>query len=209
MAVATKMKFGEFVDLLLARLYELEQSEGGNFEYFDLEAIARELREPVPPQWVFDAANVLEARMLASCAVSFEGASAHLTGQGRLYVEEEKGTGIIRKFHEAPQNFVVVSGTGNQVNVAGGTQSVNSQTATIEQQPLVFQLLRKIQEKLEHDGSLGERQKQDLLTDFAAVESQLRKREPNRPALAALLEPLSSVASIAGLVVDLIKFLNA
>jgi hypothetical protein len=210
MAVATKLKFGEFMDLLLARLYELEQREGGNFEYFDLDKIAGELKDPIPPQWVFDAAQVLEARNLANCAVTFEGASAHLTGQGRLYVEEERGTGIIKKFHESPQNYVVVTGNNNQVNVADGNQTEVSQTMAVRQsQPLGFQLLEKIKAGLQSDDSLGEHEKQDYLTDLALIESQLKKREPNRRALASLLAPLSEVASVASFVVELIRLVNA
>jgi hypothetical protein len=209
MAVATKMKFGEFVDLVLARLHDREQNADGNFQYFDLYAIAKELRDPVPAQWVWDAGKVLVARTLARCVFSTGGVSAQLTGEGRLFVEEEKGTGIIRKFHEAPQSFIVVTGSGNQVNVAGGNQTGLSQTMTIEQErPLAFEVLHQIKEHLERDSTLGEREKQDFLTDLAMIEGQLKKREPNRPALAALLAPLSDVASVAGLVVDLIKFLN-
>jgi hypothetical protein len=40
------------------------------------------------------------------------------------------------------------------------------------------------------------------------VEGQLRKREPNRSAIAALLEPLSQIASIAGFVANLIGLIN-
>jgi hypothetical protein len=52
-------------------------------------------------------------------------------------------------------------------------------------------------------------EREEFLSDVEAVRQQLRKREPNRPALAALLAPLSQIASIAGQVTTLIKWLNA
>jgi hypothetical protein len=50
MPTDTKMKFSEFIDLLLARLYDLEQTEGGPGRFFDLNAIAQELKPRVPFQ---------------------------------------------------------------------------------------------------------------------------------------------------------------
>src|SRR5438128_1092729 len=120
----TRMKFSEFVDLLLATLYsQEEQTPGtGGGQYVDLNALSRQFKQPVPFRWVFDAAKVLESRGLVRCVFTMRGVLAQLTGEGRLYVEEEHGTGIIKKFHEIPQNFVVISGTGNQI-VVGGDQT--------------------------------------------------------------------------------------
>ena len=55
---------------------------------------------------------------------------------------------------------------------------------------------------------MSDSEREDLLTDVQMVEQQLRKREPNRAVLAALLEPLSRVASIGGFVADLVRLLN-
>lgn len=204
-----KMKFSEFVDLLLAALYEFEQKPGGAEEYFDLNRIAQQLTEPVPAQWVFDAAKVLEARRLTRCVFTFGAIYGQLTGEGRLYVEEEKGTGIIKKYHETPGNFVVITGDGNQV-VVGGRQGTISQVVDIAtERKAVFDLLDKIVELLNEDHSLKPQEKQDLLTDAETVRNQLKKREPNRTALAALLEPLSQVASISGFVANLIQMINS
>jgi hypothetical protein len=210
MSTATnRMKFSEFVDLLLARLYDLDQESPGGKVYFDLNAAARQLIVPVPPGWVFDAGKVLESRGLAQCVFTLGGGChAVLTGEGRLYVEEERGTGIIHKFHESPQNYVVVSGSSNQV-VVGGSQSGVTQTATVERerQP-AFELLESIERQLKADTTLDDQERSDLLADVGMIRGQLSKRQPNRVALAALLEPLSKVASIGGFVMNLIKLLN-
>lgn len=131
-----------------------------------------------------------------------------LTGEGRLFVEQEEGTGIIREYHQRPENYVIVSGTGNQVAIAGN-QSAITQTMTIEKQrEPAFNLLNDMKMTLTRDADLNEAERSDLLTDVRMIEQQLRKREPNRSALAALLEPMGQVASIAGDVVNLIRLLN-
>src|SRR5689334_12670458 len=102
----TKVKFSEFIDLLLARLYDLE-SQGETGRFFDLSAIASELSVDVPQQWVFDAAKVLESRGLAQVLFTMGGRSqATLTGEGRIFVEEEAGSGIIRRYHSHPEEFL-------------------------------------------------------------------------------------------------------
>jgi hypothetical protein len=209
MATETKMRFSEFVDLLLATLYRQEEQTPGTGpgQYIDLNALSRQFKEPVPFQWVFDAAKVLESRALVRCMFTMRGVLAQLTGEGRLYVEEDHGTGIIKQFKELPQNFVVVSGTGNQV-VVGGNQTEVHQSIEQERQP-AFELLDEISKQLKQDATLTSQEKEDLLSDVDMIRGQLKRREPNRPALAALLEPLSKVASIAGFVLNLIKLLNA
>ena len=211
MPTATKLRFSEFIDLILARLHELENSSGGSGKFFDVNLIAKELAQPVPISWIFDAGKVLESRGLIRAIFAMGGTClAQLTGEGRLYVENEQGTGIIKQYHESPQNFVVVnvSGNHNQI-VAGHNSGAVNQTLTIEQErEPAFQLLQEIERQLKSDASLESHEKDDLLADVAMIRGQLKKREPNRPALAALLEPLSQVASVAGFVANLIQLLN-
>jgi hypothetical protein len=95
---------------------------------------------------------------------------------------------------------------GNQVIVGSSTVS---QAITIEQERApAFHVLRQLKETLRHDAVLTGPEREDLLMDVEMIEQQLRKREPNRAVLAALLEPLSRVASIAGFVADLIRLFN-
>lgn len=208
MAKPAGLKFSQFIDLLLARLYDLEQDAGPS-ALFDVNAIAQELRIKVPSQWVFDAGKVMESRGWAQVLFTFGGGChARLTGEGRLYVEEERGTGMIKAYRETPQHFVVVSGVGNQVVVSGSTGAL-SQAATLEQERApAFHILDQLKLTLQRDPSLSDAERQDLLADAEMIERQLKKREPNRAALAALLDSLSRVASIGASVADLVRLFN-
>jgi hypothetical protein len=202
------MKFRDFIDLVLARLYELER-EGRSGALFDLNVVAKSLKTHVPQDWVFDAGKVLESRGWAQVAFTFGGGChARLTGEGRLYVEEERGTGIIKEYRLAPAQFVAVSGTGNQV-VVGSTTGPLSQTTTIEaERAPAFSVLEELKQRLREDTTLTDAEKQEMLADVGMIEQQMRKREPNRVVLAALLEPLGRVASVAALVAELIRLFN-
>lgn len=209
MVVAAEMKFSEYVDLLLAALYRLEQEQGGGGEYFDLNQISLLFTKKVPRPWVFDAAKVLEARCLARCVFTFGAIYAQLTGEGRIYVEEEKGTGIVKQFHFAPGDFLDLSAESKQLVVASPhAGGANADQIEKERRP-VFELLDKIEELLRQEKTLDQHEREDLLEDTQMIRRQLRKREPNRTALAALLEPLSRVASITGLVANLIQMINS
>lgn len=205
MTTGTKLKFSEFVDIVLARLYERQQT-GDPGKLFDLNAIARDLKDPVPPSWVFDAGKVLETRGWAQVAFTFGGGChARLTGEGMWFVERG-ATDVIARYRAAPQTYIEISGHGNQVAVGGEGASI-SQTIENERQP-AFALLRQIRATLESDVELGEAERADLLADVATIEQQLRKREPNRSVIAEILEPLSRVASVGGFVTDLIRLFN-
>lgn len=202
------LKFGEFIDLLMARLLELEREERPG-ALVDLNELARGLKVKVPEQWVFDAGKVLESRGWAQVLFTMGGGChARLTGEGRLYVEEERGTGIIRRYHEAPAQFISVLGTGNQIIVESTTGAVSQAVAIEQERAPAFHVLSQLKDALERDQTLVDSQREDLLADVQMIEQQLRKREPNRTVLAALLEPLSRVASGAGLVADLVRYFN-
>jgi len=208
MAASTSLRFSDFVDLLLARLYELEREHGPD-KFFSLHALASEFKEPIPPKWVFDAGKVMEARGLASCLFMVGGhVASELTGEGRMHVEERRRekSGIIAAFAETPGNFVVVSGDRNQV-VVGSPGARSSSTIEEERRP-AFELIDRIEGDLDEDETLGEQEKKDFLSDVATIRRQLEKREPNRVVLASLLEPLSHVGSIASSVANLITLIN-
>jgi hypothetical protein len=208
----TRLKFREFVDLLLARLYEREQrreegDEGGSF--FELNEIAQEFKTSIPEDWVFDAGKVLESRGLAEVHYFMGGGCiGRLTGEGRMYVEEERGTGLISNYRRDPSQFVMVVGDNNQLAVTRDAGAI-SQTADVpEERRPAFKLLRQMAEIVQADPGLSQKERQELKGDIDAIESQLRKREPNRAAIAALLEPMSQIVSIAGAVASLVKLLG-
>jgi hypothetical protein len=208
--VIPRMKFAEFVDLLLMRLYEADQKAGST--PVDLNALVQDLKDPVPEDWTRDAAKILNSRGLADCMFTFGAVHGSLTGMGRLFVEEDRGTGIIPQYKESPDRFVRVTVLGNNhnvnVNVGGNAASVTqSQMIERERQP-VFQLVDEAATRLKSDGTLTEDERKELLSDIEALRGQLKRREPNRPAIAAILTPLSKITSIATQIASLIKLLN-
>ncbi len=206
MSTATKMKFSEFIDLLLAALSDRDQQPGGSERFHDLYEIARKLKEPVPDKWIFDAAKVLEARDLIQAVFSFGAAHAQLTGQGRLYVEEERGTGIIHRFHQERDHFIFRGEDEGDAVSEGST--VGRPIDVEKERRAVFTLLDRIEELLKKERFLNAKERQDLLADLESVRGQLRKREPNRTALAELLAPLNYISSVRGVAANLIQLIN-
>lgn len=203
---ADRLKFSQFVDIVLARLYELELE--GRTGYQEINAIVAELSQKVPPNWIWDAAKVLESRGLANVEFFVGGVCiAELSGEGRLFVEED-GSQTIKEYKSDPAQFVIVTGTGNQV-VVGGHNASATQTRTVaEERKPAFDLLEKIEGGLHSDQSMSPEALKDLKSDLEGVKGQLSKRTPNRDVLASLLSGLSQVRSIAGYVAELVKLLN-
>jgi hypothetical protein len=203
---APTYKFSEFVDLLLVKLYELDREQGQS-GFFDLNRLATDIKGDVPREWVFDAAKVLETRALADCIFTFGGTHAKISGEGRLYVEE--GRGITKKVQEAPSTYYVnINGSNNQV-VAGHNATEIRQTAVTNDQTPVAALLKEIDERIQSDAGLPKESREEALVLTDVVRREIKKIEPNRTLLGAVLDPLSKISSIAGNVATLIKLFNA
>ena len=199
-------KFTEFVDLLLVALYEADQSDNG-IEFQNLEALAKTIKGDVPQDWVFDAAKVLQTRDLADCLFNSMGTYAKITGQGRLYVENEQG--FTKKAQESHATYynVTVTGPNSQV-VTGQNVSGVSQTITQSVSP-ALRLLDEMAEKIQSDTTLAGPTKLEATTYTNLLRFEVAKPEPNRTLIATLLESLSKIASIAGSVASFIHLLNA
>jgi hypothetical protein len=202
---ATALKFSQFVDLLMTRLYELDHQQGDRF--YDLNALAAQIREAIPPGWVFDAGKVLQTRGLAECLFTYGGIQAQLTGEGRLYVEE--GRGITKEVSDHPENYfnVTVIGDSNQVAAVHG-QSAATQSQTLKERAPAFRVLQEIERTLNSDQSLDGPRKLEAGTLLNLLRIQLEKEEPDRSLVGALLDSLGRTSSIAGVVANLVKILN-
>jgi F0F1-type ATP synthase alpha subunit len=202
---APSHKFSDFVDLVLVRLYEMDQVDSDSF--VDLSSVQREIIGNVPASWLLDAAKVLQARSLADCMINSSGVFAHISGEGRLYVENRQGkTGEIED--KRSNYYITVSGSNNQV-VAGQTIGSTTQTISVDQSGGPWgHLVDTIEEKVKNDASLGHEDKEQALSYVKVVRGELRKREPNRSVVAAVLEPLSQIISVASQVANLIKVFN-
>jgi hypothetical protein len=200
------MKFTEFVDRLIVKLYELDGEHPGEFQ--NLAMIAESIRDSVPPSWIFDAGKVLDTRGFADVLFTFGGTDAKITGEGRLYVEEGRGT--TQEIQAHPQNYyVTVSGNNNQVATGNQTGQM-TQTITIEQERApAFALVDETINKLTNDPALSGPKKLEAVTYANLIKSELIKAEPNKNLIAAVLDPLAKIASIAGSVASLVKLFNA
>jgi hypothetical protein len=203
---ATTYRFSEFLDLLLVRLYEADRQTPDDFA--DLTALARTIKGDVPVSWVMDAGKVLETRAFADVLFTFGATYAKITGEGRLYVEEGRGT--TKKIQEQPATYyVTVSGNNNQL-VTGPIAGNISQASSLEEQRApAFKLLKEAKERLRGDPALQGSTNVEANAYLDLVGLELKKPEPNRHIISAVLDPLSKIASIAGTIASLVKLFNA
>jgi hypothetical protein len=207
-AVARKLSFTDFSEFILARLYDLDQTERSG-EYIDIREIAAELKEPVPHRWPADALTTLRDQGLAD-GVLAGGSTVEgfITGHGRLYVEErEREEGVIREYRERPSSIVVVSGTGHQVAV-DTRGNVQQTSINIDVPAEVWSLLNQIEGTLAGDDSLDPAERETAIEEVRIARSQLQKPEPNKRAAAAILDPLAKFSAVAGFVLKVGELLS-
>jgi len=185
--MAERLRFTDFVDIVLARLYELDNGEG---EFRDTREIAAQLKESVPDWWPDEAVKVLNDRGYVDAALAFGSAEAVITGAGRIAVEEQERdrSSTIHEYIAHPANFVLVTGSGNQVVVdsqgvaqtLGGGQARSSAPLP----PIEYQVsaLTQIFEHLRRSGVLRVRRE-----EFMRLLPQLTLRDGVNP----IFEPLS------------------
>ena len=199
-------KFSDFVDIVLVRLYEADRAESDKF--VDLSMVQKEIKGDVPASWLLDVAKVLQSLGLAQCIINSNGVYAQITGQGRLYVENHRGkTGEIEKNPSIYYN-VTVSGSQNLVVTGQNTGPMAQNIAGDNRQGPWSDIVDAIEKKVREDVSLDDDQRRHSLDYVQIVRGELRKREPNRTIIAAVLEPLSQIVSIASQVANLIKVFN-
>jgi hypothetical protein len=201
-----QLTFTEFVELMLARLVEADREKPG--EYVDMIPLAAELKQEIPQDWVFDARNALEVRGLVDpLKVLGQTAPAKLTGEGRLFVEQGGGTGVIDEYQKHPSNFVIVSGTGHQVAVA--TQGDVTQTYVETGVPKeAWELLDQVEQAIGSDDTLSGGDRELALADVRAARTQLERPEPNKRAAIGLLDPLAKLATVGDFIEKLVTVLS-
>jgi hypothetical protein len=127
-------------------------------------------------QWTTSREGLVEA------ALAMQGnASAALTPEGRLYVEDEQGSGLIGEYRRQDQ-VVVVVGDGNQVAVGHG-QTVKQGGSFSKEEAL--DVLDEAEARL-RDADLSEEARQDALADLDTVKTQsgeARHRRNDDPAV--------------------------
>lgn len=126
-----------------------------------------------------------------------------------MYVEERRETkgSIVSDYYSAPSTFII-SGDNNQVSINRDGATVTQTMNISEGRKELMQAMLEIKRLLEQDGNISAERKKDLKADIDTIEIQLKKEEPNKNVIAALLEPMSKIASIAGAVGTFIELLN-
>ena len=126
---------------------------------------------------------------------------------GRLYVEQGGDTGIIDEYKQHRSNFVIVSGSHNQVAVGvEGDVHQTSVQAGVPQE--AFDLLDQIEQGIAADQMLEAQEREHALTDVRAARDQLQRKEPNKRAALGLLDPLAKIATVGGFVAKLVTLLS-
>lgn len=199
----SKLNFSEYVTLLLVKLYEYELQNGPS-EYINLADLSKNFKQNIPYQWTFDAGKVLESRGLANCIFALGGfAMASLTGEGRMFVEKamNEESNVAKIYKDKPDTYII---TGGNVNIATGNN--NTQTINIEKERKeLFKILDEIKDYISKSNIEN---KSDLVSDLDSIESQLKKKEPNKSIITDLLEPFSKIIDIAGKVANFINLIN-
>jgi hypothetical protein len=203
------LNFSEFIAILLTRLYELEKNHKLT-GFINLSMVAKELNIEIHPNWIFDAGKLLESRGLTTNVYSMGGnVSSKLTGEGRMYVENgrKEENNIIAQYYSSPSNFII-KGDNNQVSISGNKSSITQYQEISQDKKELFNILAEMKKKIESDNTLTHESKNEIKTDLESIELQIKKKEPNKKAIASLLEQMSHISSIAGLVGNLIEFIN-
>jgi len=200
--MAERLTFTRYTDLVLARLYEAEErAVAGRQQVLDVAEVMSDLADVVPEDWAWDAAKYIVDQGLGHDFLAMGSATTALTPAGRVFVENERGTGIIGEYRRSDQ-LVVVLGDANQVAVGHGQQVMQIAQGDLSKEEVV-ELVGQAEARVADDQSLSDDESADALADLQAVRAQLEKKTPNREALKALVAGLAGVASIADIVAKL------
>jgi hypothetical protein len=192
--VGDELTFTRFTDLLLARTYEREQRDGSAI-FFPVSELMKDLTPYVDSAWLWQSAQFLEGRNLVQAVLPTSGnAQVFLTAEGRLFVEDERGTGLIGQYRQQDQ-VVLVIGDGNQVAVGHG-QTVRQSGEFSKEEAL--ELVGEAERRL-HDADLPAEERDEALADLETVKTQLTKKNPNLAAVKAIVSGLRDVKVIADL----------
>ncbi len=203
------MNFSDFTDFVLVVLYTteilaLETEPNLADKFLPLDFIDAALRQKYPRRWFLDAARILQARGLAESFFEIgSSGSARITGGGRILVERRRGERLASFRQNVANVFDMQKLDDNLKRIVNST---SSRTIEEERSP-AFSLVDQLEE-IAKTSNLSDERKIEVDADLETVRQQLRKREPNRAVMAAVLEPLASIPEFTSAVADLVQLLN-
>ena len=200
--MAIPLTFAKYCELVVARLYEIEQD--GNAPQADVVELMSDLEGAVPDAWPWEAAGHLVDTGLAHDFRSLGSPEIALNARGRLLAES--GAGVIGNYQKSPQ-IVFTVGDGNQIAVGHGqhvTQTIEGDFSKED----VAELLDQAETTLQTDTTLSDPERDDALADVASMRAQIAKSAPNRHVLATLATGLGSIASLTDIADKLLHLLG-
>ena len=196
-----------WLNFFLTSLYDLAESEG-HTKLFHLNDFATKIGVHDIGK-ITKAANILESRGLIHL-VSYQvggGVSASISGEGCLFVERGGETGIIQKYRQNPDTFIVkidqstnIHGNVSHSSIVTHSQGV-TQAVTINND--IQSIVSTIVDTLQADASLNAQDREDLLHDVETLKIQLAKNKKDKSFIEGILSNLSNLSSIASLVLQL------
>jgi hypothetical protein len=193
------MNFTRFAELVLTRLYDAAKGRRGNSEFIPVEELVPDVLPHVDPEWQWQVAQHLAQQGLALAARD----DLVITPAGRVYVEREQGSGLIREYRRQEQ-IVIVLGDGNQVAVGHG-QTVH-QAGTYSKEEILETISEAEARVVSSD--LPEQEKLEALADLSTIKAQMGKANPNSKAIEAVLPALQSISVISDLAEKLHRLLT-
>jgi hypothetical protein len=202
--MAQELTFTRFAELMLARTYEREKRNRpktggpkmvGPTVFIAASEVMADVAPHVPDHWFWEAAQYLDEQGLVNASIMDSGdAFLKMTGRGRVFVEQEEGTGVIREYRKQDQ-FVVVLGDGNQVAVGHG-QTVQQRGSFSAEEAV--ELLDQADQRLQAS-DLPEVERADALADVETIRTQVKKEKPNVAVIRTTLAALGAIDVVADL----------
>lgn len=196
----------ELAELLLVRLYERAETVGHSKSH-ELNEIAAEVGVSDTSK-VFNIGKLLEGRgLIQRRVVRGQPDRATITAEGSLFVERGGDTGVISDYREHPQNFSVAidQSTHFHAAVAESNVAVHSSNTTqhLEPPPEIRSLLADLEATIRSSADIGERRREEALSDITILHSELAREKPRRPVVDTVLATLGDLSSITSLLMQL------
>ncbi len=195
----------ELAELFLTHLYDLSESAPHPYFLFSVNDFAprfgvtnrAELERAI--HYLGDRGLIILASM-----DMISGISAGITMEGSVFVEKGGETGIIGKYRENPDKFIV----DLPHPFEAAPSPVSGPVPNEVRKPFyagraIEAILLDIEEMLTVDTDLVTETRKDLLSDLATLKIQMSRNVKNKGVIGALLGNLSGIRSIAPLVTGL------
>jgi hypothetical protein len=206
----SEMTNTQLAELFLLRLYDIAEVEDYS-KRLTLNEIAAELGV-ADAMKIINVAKFLERRGFIDAKYSVGGSvRAAITGEGAIFVEAGGETGVINEYRQHPENYRIsidqsthFHGSVSGSNVAVHSTDLNQGSAI---SPQVELLISAMAEAIRADTAISELHRSEHLNDVATLRAELKREQPRRSIIEALLSQLGDLASVGSLAAQLHQYL--